>query len=1494
MHPKLKKYLFLASFIATIFALSQQSAEAATGFLSRPLQLGDTDQEVLLLQKILNDTGNVITKTGPGSPGNETNLFGPLTETAVKAFQCVYKVACSNSGDTSNWGIVGPKTRALLNDLSAEASKKVSADISKTASNKDEGFFSKIFSSVKKMISSVSGRSQVAAVSSFDSSLVTYYPLEDGVGSLTADYSSNGHIGTLMGNPTWSTGSDKRIGSGALSFDGADDYMVAPVGVYTNSAPGYSISMWVKAPSSVGTARGLYTEMRADKNCNLCFDNVNGTNDKLGIYISNGTPVSNMSSEVVFNNNWHHIVWTDHQGIANLYIDGTSSVPYGNPTWNYTQGSVASTDKTRIGAVEQYTVGSFFLGSIDDVRQYNVALNQSQVADLYQYTSGGYTTPTNGVCGVAAKTYQPTDTLSTVSTDFCSAGSPSSIPSSISQGGSATWVCNSPNGGTEPVCSANRLDGTAPTTPLNLRTAAVPSGVNLNWNVSTDGTGVYGYKIYRNGVQVGTSTNRRYAFIDYTETPAPHLYSDESVSPSTVYLYNVSAYDIDGNESARSATSTVTTLPSGTLLFGGSPLAAGLIPQDRTIDWSQAGVPGGIPARTGTPCATLNPGATVAEINDAIASCPADGVVYLNEGTYNLASQIIFPYQGWPAKGITLRGAGAGKTIINSGSTNTGIGPENGYATGDNNGDSNGTDIASGYTKGSTQVILAEAANAEIGVGKIINFHEDEDVSFMFHTLKEEYPDYHHMQLLSRVTGVSDLVPNSGDRKVISFSPSLPYGLTASLRPKLSHQRGGNNRGWYGVEDMTINLPNGNRAVVYNGNYASWVKGVEVTGFQDTGIMFFECLQCEVRDSYIHNPKGTNNPPIYTNSDGYGVGLYSATTYSKVENNTMSKIAQGIIQSGSSANVGLYNYINYNIAGSGPDNSGNWIIPRQYPAINVNHGGQDMMELWEGNVGEQWQNDSYHGSASHQTLFRNSFNGLHPAVTVGRKMLDIGRGSYYHNVIGNVLGDLSWAGQNTVFEYSWVGTGPPTTYDFGIMYRLGAPNLDNNCWCESRLDNGWQDSYNMTYPDPKVESTLFRWGNWDSYTDSTDGSGTGIRYNDALPSGVSTPSVSIPDSLYYSSTPSWWPSTSVVPWPPIGPDVSGGTSGSAGHSHKIPAEVCFEQGKMPGYQGCGEIINASASVSDTTDPVVSITSPSSTTISGTVSLAATASDNVGVEGVTFKLDGAVIGSGELTVSPYSGTWNTTGVPNGSHSLTATARDAAGNTKTATITVTVSNTTTTTTTTTTTGGGTTSSGGGTTSGSGSGSVGGASTGTFIATVNQPVRSTVCTPTYTTSNLPSLPAYTSSLKVGSKGTQVKSLQQFLVTNGQFLNQRQVDGSYGPITGAAITAYNKARANKVQTNTCPTTQATTTGTQTSNAKYVFTRSLKQGDSGADVKALQVFLNNNGFTITTKGAGSKGNEGTFFGAQTKAALIRFQIAKNIKPAIGNFGPLTRGVVGK
>ncbi len=80
-------------------------------------------------------------------------------------------------------------------------------------------------------------------------------------------------------------------------------------------------------------------------------------------------------------------------------------------------------------------------------------------------------------------------------------------------------------------------------------------------------------------------------------------------------------------------------------------------------------------------------------------------------------------------------------------------------------------------------------------------------------------------------------------------------------------------------------------------------------------------------------------------------------------------------------------------------------------------------------------------------------------------------------------------------------------------------------------------------------------------------------------------------------------------------------------------------------------------------PTVAITEPSEgATVAGTVNITATASDNIGVVGVQFLLDGANLGA-ELTTAPYTMLWGTTTATGGPHTLTARARDGDGNSTT---------------------------------------------------------------------------------------------------------------------------------------------------------------------------------------------------------------------------------------
>lgn len=92
---------------------------------------------------------------------------------------------------------------------------------------------------------------------------------------------------------------------------------------------------------------------------------------------------------------------------------------------------------------------------------------------------------------------------------------------------------------------------------------------------------------------------------------------------------------------------------------------------------------------------------------------------------------------------------------------------------------------------------------------------------------------------------------------------------------------------------------------------------------------------------------------------------------------------------------------------------------------------------------------------------------------------------------------------------------------------------------------------------------------------------------------------------------------------------------------------------------------------DAIAPTVSILSPSAgATVSGTIAVTVNAADDVAVASVSLAVDGVTITSS--STAPFTNTWNTATVTNGTHTITVTARDAAGNKTSSAVQVSVSN------------------------------------------------------------------------------------------------------------------------------------------------------------------------------------------------------------------------------
>lgn len=108
------------------------------------------------------------------------------------------------------------------------------------------------------------------------------------------------------------------------------------------------------------------------------------------------------------------------------------------------------------------------------------------------------------------------------------------------------------------------------------------------------------------------------------------------------------------------------------------------------------------------------------------------------------------------------------------------------------------------------------------------------------------------------------------------------------------------------------------------------------------------------------------------------------------------------------------------------------------------------------------------------------------------------------------------------------------------------------------------------------------------------------------------------------------------------------------------------------------------------------------------------------------------------------------------------------------------------------------------------------------------------------------------------------------------------FSPTTGLRCTVFTK------------TASTSTSLSENVSTPFVFTRDLSWKMTGEDVRQLQIFLNRNGFPVAPSGIGSSGNETTYFGLATKAALARYQLTQGITPAVGTFGPKTRAAVQK
>jgi hypothetical protein len=641
----------------------------------------------------------------------------------------------------------------------------------------------------------------------------------------------------------------------------------------------------------------------------------------------------------------------------------------------------------------------------------------------------------------------------------------------------------------------------------------------------------------------------------------------------------------------------------------------------RAVDWTQAGFT--IPSYTSN-CATQPvlvansssaAAANATAIQNALNSCDAThNVVNIPAGTWYVAG---FGF-GTQGKQV-LRGAGAKSTYLIS-TNEYGCGFFGGicmaasntsYNQSSNNqpGGSTACSWTGGLAKGSTTITLSSCGGAPPLNQTIIldQANDTSDTGGVYicdtNTAGCGYEGSsggndngrfisgvtHSQQQTTLVTGVTSL---GGGSYTVTISPGVYFSnIRSSQSPGA----------WWpgfvqndGLENLSIDgSADPDETLVMFSCFECWVKGVRFLNGARSNIFLFQSAMDVLRDSYFYGAQGDG-------SESYGLESEGGSSGVLIENNIFQNVTAPIVFGSGTGDVLDYNYAILTSYGGNGSNG----------AYSSHNAGNEM-NLFEGNNFISIDADDAWGSSTQGTYFRNMLRGWQNGKTMATETISLRSYVRAFNVVGNVLGQ---PGYHTNYQQAATSTSafaPGGSQEATSIYSLGTPGIDT---CSAQ---------GVTC-DAKVPSMLMRWGNWDVVTnatkwDSTEASPASVPYVNANFSSSYFGSLahSLPASLYYSSTPSWWPSGKA--WPPVGPDVTGGNVGIctgtysgaqgtnasqctggtlnlawASHVTSIPAQDCYlSMGGPP--DGSGNALNFDAKSCYTSSGTTTGTGPASPT-----------------------------------------------------------------------------------------------------------------------------------------------------------------------------------------------------------------------------------------------------------------------------------------------------------
>jgi len=200
--------------------------------------------------------------------------------------------------------------------------------------------------------------------------LVGHWKLDEGTGSTAADSSDNGNNGDLIGDPQWVTGKIAR----ALYFDGDGDYVEIPHADILTVDTEVSVAAWINAEALAPAGQG-YAGIVAKGNGPRSYSLYTTSGGPL--HFSTGGTGSSSSASIPLNE-WVHVVASVVGGQHEYYINGELDNATGS---GITLPGASDTANVLIGMTHEGAT-RLFQGIIDDVRVYNQALTQAELADV--------------------------------------------------------------------------------------------------------------------------------------------------------------------------------------------------------------------------------------------------------------------------------------------------------------------------------------------------------------------------------------------------------------------------------------------------------------------------------------------------------------------------------------------------------------------------------------------------------------------------------------------------------------------------------------------------------------------------------------------------------------------------------------------------------------------------------------------------------------------------------------------------------------------------------------------------------------------------------------------------------------------------------------------------------------------------------------------------------------------------------------------------------